>query len=216
MRPFKAVFLGFFYTVIIRNILRLILGVHYTNREILEDCGQCIIVANHNSHLDTVALMAAVPAEKMIDFMPVAAGDYFGKTGLKRLLTEFFVNALLIPRSRPKEGETFPDPIVMMINALDKGKSLILFPEGTRGEPGKLQKFKKGIGLVLHERPDVPFLPVYLKGMGKLLPKGENIIVPFDNFANFGEPVYCHGLSAEEIVAKVEAAILALSGADLQ
>jgi 1-acyl-sn-glycerol-3-phosphate acyltransferase len=207
----KSIVLRLLYSTIIRNFLRVILGVHYTNREILESCDQFIIVANHNSHLDTIALMAALPADKLISTKPVAAGDYFGKTGLKKGLTEFFVNALLIPRSRPKEGDTFADPIAMMIDAIDNKHSLILFPEGTRGEAGKMQKFKKGIGLVIAERPHIPFVPVYLKGMGKLLPKGEAVLVPFDNYIRFGAPVYCEGKTVEEIVAEVEKEIMALS-----
>jgi 1-acyl-sn-glycerol-3-phosphate acyltransferase len=207
----KSIVLRLLYSTIIRNFLRVILGVHYTNREILESCDQFIIVANHNSHLDTIALMAALPADKLISTKPVAAGDYFGKTSLKKRLTEFFVNALLIPRSRPKEGDTFADPIAMMIEAIDKRHSLILFPEGTRGEAGKMQKFKKGIGLVIAERPHIPFVPVYLKGMGKLLPKGEAVLVPFDNYVCFGQPVYWDGKTVEEIVAEVEKEIMALS-----
>lgn len=208
----KKLVLYLLYPLLIRNVLRLILGVHYNNREVLQSGTQCIIVANHNSHLDTVALLAAMPLPRTPRTKPVAAGDYFGKTGLKRRLTEFFVNALLIARSRPKEGESFPDPIAQMIEALDQGYSLILFPEGTRGEAGKMQKLKKGIGLVLQERPGIPFIPVYLQGMGRLLPKGESVLVPFDNFVRFGQPVYCPNMNADEIVARVEQEILALSG----
>lgn len=206
----QSIVLKFLYPVFARQVLKVIVGVHYRGEEVLETCGQCIIVANHNSHLDTIGLMAALPNWRVPTTKPVAAGDYFGKTGLKKWATCFFVNALLIPRSRPKPGENFPDPIQLMVDALDAGYSLILFPEGTRGEPGVFQKFKKGIGLVLAERPNVPMLPVYMSGMGKLLPKGENLIVPFDNFVHFGQPVFCEGLTVEEIVARAEKEILAL------
>jgi 1-acyl-sn-glycerol-3-phosphate acyltransferase len=207
----KKLVLQLLYSVSIRQFLKIILGVHYENREVLRQCPQFILAGNHNSHLDTVALMAALPANCILHTQPVAAGDYFGKTGIKRRLSEFFINALLIPRRRPQPGDTFADPIDMMLQALDKGHSLILFPEGTRGEPGKMQKFKKGIGLVLSQRPDIPFIPVYLKGMGKMLPKGEAVLVPFNSFVRFGAPVYCQGLSADEIVARVEQEILALA-----
>ncbi len=207
----KNIVLRLLYSTIIRNLLRIIFGVHYTNREILDSCEQYILVANHNSHLDTVALMAALPAHQLIRTKPVAASDYFGSTGVKKRLTEFFVNALLIPRSSPKAGDTFANPIDLMVDAIDNRYSLILFPEGTRGEAGKLQKFKKGIGLVIAKRPHIPFIPVYLKGMGKLLPKGEKILIPFDSYVRFGKPVYCQEKTVEEIVAEVEKEILALS-----
>lgn len=209
----KKITLSLLYTVILRNFLQVIMGVHYNNRELLNESDQFILVANHNSHLDTVALMSALTPLQVIQTKPVAAGDYFGKTGFKKWLTQFFVNALLIPRNRPKEGDTFPDPIQLMIGELDKGNSLILFPEGTRGEAGKMQKFKKGIGLVLAERPHIPFIPAHLSGMGKLLPKGETLPVPFDNYVRFGKPVYTQGMTVEEIVALVEQEILALAEA---
>ncbi len=207
----KKIVLTLLYTLILRHFLQVIMGVHYNNRAALDEADQFILVANHNSHLDTVALMSALTPQQVALTKPVAAGDYFGKTGLKKWLTQFFVNALLIPRSRPKEGENTPDPIQLMINELDKKNSLILFPEGTRGEADKMQKFKKGIGLVLSQRPDIPFIAAHLKGMGKLLPKGESIPVPFDNYVRFGNPVYTHGLSVEEIVALVEKEILDLA-----
>jgi 1-acyl-sn-glycerol-3-phosphate acyltransferase len=125
-------------------------------------------------------------------------------------LTRFFVNAVLIPRSRPKEGETGPDPIQMMVDVLEKGESLILFPEGSRGEPEKFQKFKRGVGLVLEKCPDVPYIPVYMKGLGKILPKGDAIPVPFDSYMHVGKPVFPMGETADEIVVEVEKHIRSL------
>ncbi len=200
------------YTLAMRQFLRLIMGVRYYNKEVLEDCKQYVIVANHNSHFDTMALLAAVPGGHIGGVKAVAAGDYFGKTGIKKWASEFFVDALLIPRSRPRPGTSDPDPIQMMIDALDNGNSLIIFPEGTRGEPGVMQPFKKGIGLILSERPYIPFVPVYMQGIHKLLPKGGTVPVPFDNSVRFGQPVFCKGMTIEEIVARAEAEVLALRG----
>ena len=207
----KKIILSLIYPLCVRQFLRLIMGVHYVNREILRGAEQFIIVSNHNSHLDTMALMAALSWRQIDRTKPVAAGDYFGKTPIKKRITELFVNALLIPRSRPKEGETFADPIQLMVNALGAGHSLIIFPEGTRGEAGKIQKFKKGIGLVAQQCPHVPIIPVFMQGMGKLLPKGEMLLVPFDNFVRFGTPFYCGDLPVEDIVARVEKEIMALA-----
>ena len=141
----KKLILSLIYPLCMRQFLQLIMGVHYVNREILRGSEQFIIVCNHNSHLDAMALMAALSWQQIDRTKPVAAGDYFGKTPIKKRLTEFFVNALLIPRSRPKEGETFPDPIQLMVNALGAGHSLIIFPEGTRGEAGKYRNLKKAL-----------------------------------------------------------------------
>jgi 1-acyl-sn-glycerol-3-phosphate acyltransferase len=207
----KRLILTLIYRVIMRTILRLFAGTQLIDRHNLMLNEPCIIVGNHNSHLDTVAILSSLPSRQLIKTHPIAAGDYFGKTAIKAKLTKYFVNAILIPRSRPKEGETGPDPIDMMVEVLDKGDSLLLFPEGSRGEPEIFQKFKRGVGLVLEQRPGIPFIPVYMKGLGKILPKGDPVPVPFDSYIRVGKPVYPKGKTAEEIVEEVEAAIRALS-----
>ena len=192
-----------------RGFLKIFIGVKFQNREVLKKTQQFIIVANHNSHVDTVALMASLPSLKIKHVHPVAAGDYFGKSVFRAFATKLFVNALLIPRSRPVDGKG-PDPIQMMLDLLAKGESLILFPEGSRGEAEKLQKFKRGIGILLEKNPHIPFIPVFMKGMGKILPKGENVFIPFNSNVIFGEPKLCSSKNVEEIVKEVEESILAL------
>lgn len=197
-----------------RIILKLFSGTKLINPNNLVYSGPCIIVGNHNSHLDTISVMSYLPKKQLIKTHPIAAGDYFGKSPFKARMTRFFVNAILIPRSRPKEGESGPDPIAMMVEVLKNGESLLLFPEGSRGEPEKFQKFKRGVGLVLEQCPDVPFIPVYMKGLGKVLPKGDSVPVPFDSYLRVGKPVFIQGKTAEEIVIEVEAQIRALKDED--
>lgn len=206
----QRIILTFLYSVVMRNFLKIFVGVGYENKEVLKKQKQFIIVSNHNSHLDTMALLSVLPSGIICNTHPVAAGDYFGKSKFKSFVTRFFVNAILIPRSRPKPGETGPDPIQLMLDALDRGESLILFPEGSRGEPEKLQKFKKGIGIILSQRPQICYIPVYMKGMGKVLPKGEKLLVPFNTFVRFGEPVKTKSSTIEGIVEEIEKGILSL------
>lgn len=197
-----------------RLILKIFTGTKLINKENLRYKGPCIIVGNHNSHLDTITILANLPLDQLVKTHPIAAGDYFGKSPFKAWLTRFFVNAVLIPRSRPKEGETGPDPIQLMVDVLEKGESLILFPEGSRGEPEKFQKFKRGVGLVLEKCPDVPYIPVYMKGLGKILPKGDAIPVPFDSYMHVGKPVFTIKENADEIVVEVEKHIRSLMEKD--
>jgi 1-acyl-sn-glycerol-3-phosphate acyltransferase len=134
---------------------------------------------------------------------PVAAQDHFGKTRLQVKLSNFFINSLLIPRRRDKENPD-NDPINKMVKALDKGFSLILFPEGTRGEPEKVQPLKPGIALVLSQRPDIKYVPAYMTGMGKAMPKGDNLIVPFNSTLTYGRPTKIKTTQIDDILNQID------------
>lgn len=191
------------YSFLVRWFLKLIIGVKFDDSTFLLNEKQFIIVANHNSHLDTMCLMACVPRKIIDKIKPVAAQDHFGKTKFQEILSNFFINSLLIPRKRDKENPE-NDPINKMIKALDDGFSLILFPEGTRGEPEKEQPLKPGIGLVLSQRPDIKYVPAYMKGMGKAMPKGDNLIVPFNSTLTFGDPIKIKTTQINDILNQID------------
>ena len=199
----------FIYSFLCRWFLKLIVGVKFNNREVLKNETQFIILANHNSHLDTITLLASLPSNLIHKVKPVAAGDYFGKTKLSNWFSTYFINALLIDRKNMRNN---PDeaPIPKMISELENGNSLILFPEGTRGNPEELQPFKRGIGLVLCKKPEVPYIPAFLSGMGKNLPKGNTIIVPFNSSIKFGNPKLISTDDSKEIIQQIESDILEL------
>ena len=67
-----------------RNFLRVIVGVKYSNIAVLNKHQQFILVANHNSHIDTMALMSALSFTQLKSTHPVAAGDYFGKSNFSK------------------------------------------------------------------------------------------------------------------------------------
>lgn len=191
------------YSFLVRWFLKLIVGVKFDNAKFLLQENQFIILANHNSHLDTMTLLASLPSKIIHRVKPVAAGDHFGKTKMKGKLTEFFVNAILIKRGRDRENP-INDPINNMINALDSGYSLILFPEGTRGEPEIDEPLKKGIGLILEQRPEIKFVTAYMKGMGKAMPKNDNLIVPFNSSLIYGKPTQVISRNVSEIMSQIE------------
>ena len=193
------------YGYVMRAFLRLFVGVKFDNARFLLEEKQFIIVANHNSHLDTMTIMSSIPRRLIHKVKPVAAADHFGKTKFKTKLSNFFVNTLLIPRKRDKENPA-NDPINKMLKALDDGYSLILFPEGTRGEPEVQQTLKPGIALVLTQRPHVKYVPAYMKGMGKAMPKNDSLIVPFASSIVFGRAKsITPGQEVTDILAQIEA-----------
>lgn len=192
------------YKIIMPLFLKVLVGVKFQNKEVLKKQKQYIIVANHNSHLDTMALMSSLPAGRLYKTYPVAAADYFGKSPFKSFITKLFVNALLIKRHREEKDRS---PIDIMSDVLKKGDSLILFPEGSRGEPEKMQEFKKGVGVLLQRNPEVCYIPVFIRGLGRVLPRGEKLLVPFDSYVFFGEPTLCLSKDVDGIVKEIEFSI---------
>ncbi|MCD7931949.1 MAG: 1-acyl-sn-glycerol-3-phosphate acyltransferase [Tannerellaceae bacterium] len=185
-RFLQAICLRIIYKGFARWILKLFVGVRFSDCSCLKKEDQFIIVANHNSHLDTISLLASLPGSLLWKVKPVAAEDYFGNTRLKAACSNYFINTLLIQRKGVKEEENHP--LTKMLTALEQGYSLILFPEGTRGEAEKMDRIKPGIARLLAARPGLKYVPVYLSGMGRSLPKGKILILPYQASVNYGVP----------------------------
>ena len=165
-----------FFGLIVRPVVMILLGLNVRHRSRLPDKGPAIIVANHNSHLDTMVLMSLFPLCMLSDIHPVAAADYFLRN---RFLSWFALNIIGIIPIRRQVRMSHDDPLAQASQALEDGKLLILFPEGSRGDPEQMGKLKSGVSHLARRHPDVAVIPIYLHGLGKALPKGEALLVPF-------------------------------------
>lgn len=193
-----------FHWLVTKPVLLLIVGLNVRNPERIPVRGPAIVVANHNSHTDTIALTSLFPTRALRKVRPVAA-DYFLRN---RAMSWFSRNCLgILPIDRGGGGE---DPLAPCVAALDRGETLILFPEGSRGEPERLQRFKKGIFHLARQRPDVPIVPIYLHGLGKVLPKGTFIPLPLFCDAFVGPPLDDRPERSDDFVAALEAAMARL------
>ncbi len=197
----KLVFLIVIYKVVMPVLLKLV-GVRISHKAAYQGQKQFIVVANHNSHVDTMALLASLPIRLLIKTHPVATANYFGKKKWLAFISNLLVNTVLIKQK--------DNALQLLEEKLKKGHSLILFPEGTRGKPGEILAFKSGIGVLLQAFPHIPFIPVWIEGTGKILPKGSYLPVPFEAEVKIGAATLATGTSVEEIVIEVQTAILDL------
>ncbi|AHF89975.1 glycerol acyltransferase [Opitutaceae bacterium TAV5] len=153
------------------------LGLNVRHRRRLPLRGPAIVVANHNSHLDILVLYTLFPVSRVLRVRPAAAADYF-LTG-NRLLAWFSTRLVgIIPVPRGAASRQF-DPLAGCHEALRRGDILIIFPEGTRGEPEQLSAIKSGVWHLGREHPGVPIIPVYMHGLGRSMARGQWIPVPF-------------------------------------
>ena len=121
-----------FYGCLIRLMTLIVLGLNVRHRERLPSIGPAIVVANHNSHLDTMVLMSLFPLRLLPRLHPVAAMDYFLGS---RWFSWFILKVVgILPIKRNVErGDN--NPLEPCNQALRDGQVLIIFPEGSRGEP---------------------------------------------------------------------------------
>jgi len=153
---------------------------------------QRVYFANHTSHLDFVVLWSVLPRELRARTRPVAAKDYW-QSGIRGRLAVNVFHALLVERNSAAAGDdkmqSARRALDLLLDALDDGCSLIIFPEGTRGRGDEVAPFKSGIYHLWSKQPHVQFVPVYLANLNRVLPKGEVLPVPFISRVAFGPPL---------------------------
>jgi len=168
---------------------------------------QRIYFANHQSHADLVLIWAALPRDLRGLTRPIAARDYWTRTPLRQWITTRVFNAIYVSRDRSANE----DPLEPLIDALDKGDSIILFPEGTRGHAEEPQAFKAGLYNLAQRFPQVVLVPTWINNVQRVMPKGEVVPVPVLCSVSFGQPIAV-GVGEERRVflERARSAVLAL------
>jgi 1-acyl-sn-glycerol-3-phosphate acyltransferase len=174
--------------------------VHGTNNLRREET--YVYMANHSSLIDTPALFAYLPyqfkimAKKELFYVPFMGWHLWTSGNFP------------VDRS---DGRKTAKSLRAVIEGVKGGKSLAVFPEGTRTPDGHLQEFKPG-AFKIALRAGVPIVPVTIRGTFKLLPKTTLAPRPGSVAVIIGEPIATDGYSEKqlpELIARVRAAIQA-------
>ena len=143
--------------------------------------------------------MSLFPLSMATQLRPVANEDYF--LHRHRFLAWFSRRVLdIIPVAcsaksgkTPQSGCSHRNFFNRCAEALSEHQILILYPEGSRGQPENLSEFQSGIAHLAKRHPEVPIVPIFLRGFGKAMPKGDPLLVPFVCKAHIGEPLFWNG-----------------------
>jgi len=198
-----------FFLLVVRPVLTVMLGANVRGRERLPRRGPAIVVANHNSHLDTLTIMAMYPLCCLKLIRPVAAMDYFMRTPAMAWFVTRILSVIPVARTGRALNRDLLDRCVA---ALDKSEILVVFPEGSRGVPERLSLFKRGVAHLAKARPTTPVYPLFMHGLGKVLPKDSIIPVPFNCDIAVGEPIAWTG-SMEGFMDMLQARMTQLASA---
>ena len=168
---------------------------------------QRIYFANHQSHADLVMIWAALPQELRSVTRAIAAKDYWTKTPFKQWLTTAVFNVIYVSRDRSADE----DPLEPLLEALDNGDSIILFPEGTRGHAEEPAAFKAGLYNLATKFPRAVLIPTWINNVQHVLPKGEVVPVPVLCSVTFGAPMQVEdGEDHRHFLDRARGAVIAL------
>lgn len=192
-------------STILLSVIRFLVGAYPRWQGCQPAASQRIYFANHSSHVDTLALFSAIPDEFRGNTRVVAARDYWCGSPLKQYVAEKGFNAVFIDRKREdKHG----DPLQPLCDVLAMGQSLIIFPEGTRGQDDKPGPFKSGLYHLASRFPNVELVPVYLDNLNRIMPKGSKFPVPLICTVHFGEPMQLvSGETKEQFLERARQAV---------
>lgn len=124
--------------------------------------GPCVIVANHCSHADTAALLAALPARRRPAV--AAAADYWFSGGWRSRTCRLLCAAFPVRRAGGGSAD-----LAAAARLLATGRDVIVFPEGSRSRDGRTAAFHRGAAR-LAAAAGVPLVPAGISGTGALLP----------------------------------------------
>lgn len=179
--------------------------LHVLGAEHIVPGASYVVMANHVSYADIVALFIA---------LPVIPG-FMAKRELLRV--PFLAAALragghvIVDRGRHEKAMKAVQSAAQQVR---EGRTVLVFPEGTRGDSETIGEFKSG-GFRLARQAGVPIVPVGLRGTGRIGPKHSVLFWPGRVEVHIGEPLSAAEIQALDhsaLVRQVRGRIVTLSG----
>jgi 1-acyl-sn-glycerol-3-phosphate acyltransferase len=177
--------------------------------ERIDPHGTYVFMSNHQSQTDIIALFVALPVQP----------GFLAKQELRKL--PFLGRAMevgghvFIDRVHRDQAFRSIEDAAAQVAA---GRSIAIFPEGTRGDGHEVRQFKKG-GFHLVKQAGVPLVPVGIRGSARVMPKNGKLIVPGAVEVHIGEPMspaHIAELPVPELVQETRRAIAELAGATVE
>jgi long-chain acyl-CoA synthetase len=181
--------------------------------------GPAIFAANHQSHLDTPAILIALPAHWRYRLAPAMAKEFFRAhfypeqfsrkayftSSLNYYLASLFFNAFPLPQREAGTRQT----LRYIGDLLSSGFSILIFPEGKRTDDGTIGRFLPGVAMAA-ARLQVPVVPVRLEGLDRILHHKWKFPQRGTARVAFGRPMRLEGTDYAALAHAVEEAVRGL------
>ncbi len=178
-----------------------------------------VYAANHQSHLDTPVILAAIPSHRRYRVATAAAKEFFAAhfhperytrwerltNSLNYYLASLFFKVFPLPQREAGTREA----IRYLGELLNERTSVLIFPEGRRTQTGEIGTFQPGIGMIA-ARLQVPIVPVRIEGLDQILHQSWRMARPGRTRVAFGAPLRLTGDNYQRMAKQVEEAVKAL------
>jgi long-chain acyl-CoA synthetase len=146
-----------------------------------------LFISNHVTDVDAGLIISALPWAWRYRMAIAMAGEILREwrmnAKVKYALGAALFNVFPLPRQ-----SGFRQSFAYAGEAVDRGFSILIFPEGTETKDGRIQPFKAGIGLLASELK-VPVVPIMLRGLFEVKQRGQRFVKPGTVTVTFGEPI---------------------------
>ena len=201
-------------------LARVFAWIRVEGREHLAGIDQPVVFAsNHQSHMDTPVILAALPARLRYRVATAMAKEFFkahffpaGHTkgqrftnGLNYYLAALFFNAFPLPQREAGARQT----LRYIGEVTGSGFSVLIFPEGQRSDSGTILPFRPGVGMIA-SKLDIPVVPVRIDGLDRVLHPSWRMARPGRVRVAFGRPMRLTGEDYEALTRQVEEAVRSL------
>ena len=169
--------------------------------------GPAVVIVNHTSHFDTPLALSVLPEPLRSRTAVAAAADRFYREGKRGWWFSLFLNAF--PIDRLGGGASTLD---YPLSLLARGWSVLIYPEGTRSESGRIGEFHHGAAF-LAMRARVPVIPICSEGLRDVMPKGQRSPRPASVCVRIGAPIWLDDVSSiAEGTSRLESVMRTLAG----
>jgi long-chain acyl-CoA synthetase len=176
--------------------------------------GPVLVISNHIGHVDVGFVLTALPARFRHKLATAAGGErleilrtpppnrnIFGRW-LDRI--EWFLGVTLLNIFPLPRDAGFRDSFAYAGQSVDRGYSILVFPEGHHTTTGKLLPFRAGVGLLV-KNLRIPVVPMRIDGLYELKHAGKHMARPFQITVTIGSPMrFEPDAEASQIAAELQ------------
>src|SRR5579859_5187381 len=204
--------------LLVRPVMLLLGWPRIIGREHLHGVkGPLLVVSNHVGDVDGGFILTALPARFRHRIATATGGEALEALRTPRSRRNFFLRvydrmqwllgvSLLNLFPLPREAG-FRRSFAYAGEAVDRGYSILVFPEGRHTKDGQMNPFRAGIGL-LAANLGIPVLPMRIDGLFEFKKAGKKFAPPWKITVRIGEPMeFASDMKPEEIAAQLERAV---------